>query len=70
MNNNYLKNRIGSNLYKIRNQLNIKQSELEAEGIIKQSHLSKIENGELNISAIMLYKLSKRYNVDINIFFN
>ena len=45
--------RLASRLYQIRNELGIKQTELQQEGIISQSHLSKIENGEINISAIM-----------------
>ena len=62
------KKKLGALLYQVRNQLNIKQSDLQKEGIISQSHLSKIENGEINISAILLYELSKRYGKDIEFF--
>jgi len=62
------KDKLGTLLCKTRNELNIKQSTLQKEGIISQSHLSKIENGEINISAILLYELSKRYGKDIEFF--
>lgn len=60
--------KLGALLYKTRCELNITQSALQKEGIISQSHLSKIENGEINISAIMLYELSKRYGKEIEFF--
>ena len=60
--------KLGALLYKTRNELNIKQSTLQKEGVISQSHLSKIENGEINISAILLYELSRRYGKDIEFF--
>ena len=50
-------------------QLGIKQIDLQNEGIISQSHLSKIENGDINVSAIMLYKLAQRYGKDLSYFF-
>lgn len=59
---------LGALLYQVRIELNIKQLDLQKEGIVSQSHLSKIENGELNISAILLYDLAKRYDKDINYF--
>ena len=43
--------------------------QLQKEGIISQSHLSKIENGEINVSAIMLYHLATYYGKDLNFFF-
>lgn len=63
------KYRVAAKLYQVRNELGIKQVDLQNEGIISQSHLSKIENGEINISAIMLYTLAKRYGKDISFFF-
>ena len=39
--------KLGALLYKTRNELGIKQATLQQEGIISQSHLSKIENGEM-----------------------
>ena len=63
------KHRLASRLYQVRNELGSKQSQLQAEGIISQSHLSKIENGEINVSAIMLVQLAKRYGKDLSYFF-
>ncbi|HIZ87812.1 MAG TPA: helix-turn-helix domain-containing protein [Candidatus Coprenecus pullistercoris] len=61
--------RLAGKLYQIRNELGIKQSDLQKEGIISQSHLSKIENAEINVSAIMLNILAKRYGKNISYFF-
>lgn len=61
--------RLARKLYQTRNELGIKQSDLQREGIISQSHLSKIENAEINVSAIMLNTLAKRYGKDISYFF-
>lgn len=61
--------RLAGKLYQVRNELGIKQSELQREGLISQSHLSKIENAEINISAIMLNVLAGRYGKDISYFF-
>lgn len=61
--------KLAKKLYKTRNELGIKQSDLHKEGIISQSHLSKIENAEINISAVMLYALAKRYDKDMSYFF-
>ena len=63
------KHKLSSRLYQVRNELDIKQIQLQNEGIISQSHLSKIENGEINISAIMLFQLAKRYEKDLSYFF-
>ena len=65
-----LKKQIALKLYQVRNALDIKQKDLEEEGIISQSQLSKIENGELNISAVILYLLARRYNKSIDYFFD
>ena len=61
--------RLAGKLYQTRNELGIKQSDLQKEGIISQSHLSKIENGEINVTAIMLNTLAKRYGKNISFFF-
>lgn len=61
--------RLARKLYQTRNELGIKQVDLQKEGIISQSHLSKIENGEINVTAIMLNTLAKRYGKDISFFF-
>lgn len=64
-----LKQLLASRLYQTRNELGIKQIDLQNEGIISQSHLSKIENGDINVSAVMLYKLAQRYGKDLSYFF-
>ncbi len=61
--------RLAGKLYQVRNELGIKQSDLQREGLISQSHLSKIENAEINISAIMLNVLARRYGKNISYFF-
>lgn len=65
-----MKQQLASKLYKTRNELGIKQVDLQNEGLISQSHLSKIENGEINVSAILLYKLAQRYGKDLSYFFD
>ena len=64
-----LKLQLARKLYQTRTELGIKQSELQNEGIISQSHLSKIENAESNVSAIMLHILAKRYDKEMSYFF-
>ena len=61
--------RLARKLYQTRNELGIKQIDLQKEGIISQSHLSKIENGEINVTAIMLNVLANRDGKDISFFF-
>ena len=64
-----LKQQLASRLYQVRNELGIKQIDLQNEGIVSQSHLSKIENGDISVSAVMLYKLAQRYEKDLSYFF-
>ena len=64
-----LKQQLASKLYQVRNELGIKQIDLQMEGVISQSHLSKIENGDIGVSAVMLYKLAQRYGKDMLYFF-
>lgn len=61
--------KLATKLYQTRTELGIKQYDLQEEGIISQSHLSKIENAEINVSAIMLHILAKRYGKDMSYFF-
>ncbi|WRQ32247.1 helix-turn-helix transcriptional regulator [Bacteroidales bacterium MB20-C3-3] len=63
------KQRLAAKLYQTRNELGIKQTDLAKEGIISQSQLSKIENAESNISAVLLNVLAKRYGKDLSYFF-
>lgn len=62
--------KLASKLYQTRTELGIKQTDLQKEGIISQSHLSKIENAEINISAIMLHILANRYGKEMSYFFD
>lgn len=64
-----LKQQLASRLYQVRNELGIKQIDLQNEGIVSQSHLSKIENGDISVSAVLLYKLAQRYGKDLSYFF-
>ncbi len=64
-----LKQQLASRLYQVRNELGIKQIDLQNEGIISQSHLSKIENGDISVSAVLLYKLAQRYGKELSYFF-
>lgn len=68
---NYTKEKLklARKLYQTRVELGIKQSDLQKEGIISQSHLSKIENAEINVTAIMLNTLAKRYGKELSYFF-
>ena len=61
--------KLAGKLYQTRIDLGIKQADLQDEGIISQSHLSKIENAEINVSAIMLHVLAKRYQKEMSYFF-
>ena len=61
--------RLAGKLYQVRTELGIKQADLQKEGIISQIHLSKIENAEINVSAIMLNILAKRYGKSMSFFF-
>ena len=61
--------KIGSLLYQLRNDNGIKQIDLQNEGFISQSRLSKIENGEVIISAVQLMEFAERYGVSIMYFY-
>lgn len=61
--------KLAGKLYQTRTELGIKQADLQEEGIISQSHLSKIENAEINVSAILLHILARRYGKDMSYFF-
>ena len=59
---------IGETLRKIRKNRNLTQKEL-AEGIVQQATYSRIESGQLAVSATILYKLVERLNISMNEFF-
>ena len=62
--------KIGALLYRLRNERGIKQIDLQNEGFISQSRLSKIENGEVVISAVQLMEFADRYGVPIMFFYD
>lgn len=59
---------IGETLRAIRKNRNLTQQQL-AEGIMKQATYSRIESGQLQVSATLLYALVERLNVSMNEFF-
>ncbi len=61
---------ISHQLVKAREELNLTQKQVEERGIIKQSNLSKYENGLSNINASKLFLLSNFYQKPITFFFN
>lgn len=56
-------------LVKAREENGYTQKKVEENGIIKQSNLSKIENGAKNISASKLFLLANFYQKPIDYFF-
>jgi transcriptional regulator with XRE-family HTH domain len=56
-------------LVKAREELGLTQMKLQEDKIIRQSNLSKIENGTKNISAAKLYLLATYYKKPITYFF-
>lgn len=56
-------------LVKAREDLGLTQKRVEESGVIKQSNLSKIENGAKNISAAKLFILANFYQKPIEYFF-
>ena len=65
---------MGDNLKRLRNQHNLSQerlcAKLQLEGCdIQRSTYAKYENGELNIKASVLIKLTKIYNCSFDDFF-
>ncbi|MCP8618121.1 helix-turn-helix domain-containing protein [Salirhabdus salicampi] len=60
---------IGEKIKEIREYYGISQKEL-CEGICSQAYISRLEKGEINISADLLYLISKRLGVELPFFFN
>lgn len=56
-------------LVKAREELGLTQMKVQEDKIIKQSNLSKIENGAKNISAAKLCVLANYYKKPIEFFF-
>ncbi len=61
---------ISHQLVKAREEMFLTQKKVEEKGVIKQSNLSKIENGGKNISASKLFILANFYQKPITFFFN
>ncbi|NHN27085.1 helix-turn-helix transcriptional regulator [Flavobacterium jejuense] len=61
---------ISHQLVKAREEMLLTQKKVEENGIIKQSTLSKIENGIKKISASQLFILANFYKKPISFFFN
>ncbi|MBK3493792.1 helix-turn-helix domain-containing protein [Viridibacillus sp. YIM B01967] len=62
-------NTISKILKELRKKKKLTQAEL-AHGICTQAMISNFEKGESSPSSIVLYEISKKLDVDINIFFN
>ncbi len=60
---------ISHQLVKAREELGLTQMKVQNDKIIRQSTLSKIENGVKNISAAKLFELANYYQKPITYFF-
>lgn len=60
---------ISHRLVKVREELGFTQMKVQNDKVIRQSTLSKIENGAKNISAAKLYLLAEYYKKPIEYFF-
>lgn len=60
---------ISYQLVKAREELGLTQKQVEESGIIKQSNLSKFENGLSTINAAKLFILANFYHKPISFFF-
>lgn len=70
MNEKKINQYISYQLVKAREELGLTQKEVEKSGIIKQSNLSKFENGLSTINASKLFILANFYQKPITFFFN
>ncbi len=67
---NSLKNKLGRKLFQARVDAGLSQLAVSQAGIVSQSHLSKIENGDLLINIFTLVRLSQLYGKNIEYFTN
>lgn len=67
---NSLKKKLGCKLFQARVDAGLSQLAVSQTGIVSQSHLSKIENGDLLINIFTLVKLSQLYRKNIEYFTN
>ncbi|MBB6454106.1 transcriptional regulator with XRE-family HTH domain [Salirhabdus euzebyi] len=59
---------IGEKIKDLREYYGISQKSL-CDGICSQAYISRLEKGEINVSADILFLLSRRFGIDINFFF-
>ncbi len=55
-------------LVRAREQANLTQKQVADTGIVSQSEISKIENGQRKIEFVVLVKLAELYNISIEYF--
>jgi len=55
-------------LVQAREEANFTQKKVAAKGIISQSEISKIENGQRKVEFVVLLELAELYHKDINFF--
>ncbi len=65
----FLMTSIGEKIKDLREYYGISQKAL-CDGICSQAYISRLEKGEINVSADILFLLSKRLGVEVNFFFN
>lgn len=70
MNEKKINQYISHQLVKAREDMNLTQKQVEESGVIKQSNLSKFENGMSIINASKLFILAKFYKKPITFFYN
>ena len=60
---------LGRNIRKIRKEKNLSQEKLALMCGLDRSYMGRIERGEVNITVLKLYEISKVLEVDIRILF-
>lgn len=69
MNEKKINQLISHKLVKAREEAGLTQKNVEESGLISQSNLSKVENGDITIDASKLFILANFYNKPIQYFF-
>jgi transcriptional regulator with XRE-family HTH domain len=64
-----VKKRIGKKIRELREQTDLKQHHIAAKLGMSATNYAKIERGEVEISAIRLYKIARILKVEIGYFF-
>lgn len=60
-----VRNRIATNIHKLRVSRNIKREELSLTLGFDNSYISKLEKGKINITIDRLEKIARFFNIDI-----